>query len=160
MKAILTRLFPRTLTNTFPGLNVALIGFIVLTLVYAFRSISYLNISTLDAFTAEQGSFALALLNNLGITDIIIRLMNVWGITQLVLTLLFIGIIIRYKSMIPILMILMLLESLLRWFMLRNVAFIQAAGSSRELVLTQIFIFALPLLLFLSLIPKSFSVKN
>lgn len=99
MKHLLATLFPRQITNRFPGQKIAFYVFIPLTLMLIFRSCMHLiapdggaqSIATIPLDTYSEGAAAN-----------VIAIFSQWGLSQLLLTLLFILVLVRYRSLIPL----------------------------------------------------------
>ena len=99
MKRILATLFPKEITNRYPGQKIALYVFIPLTLMLTFRSCMHLiapdggaqSIATIPLDTYSDGAAAN-----------VIAIFSQWGLSQLLLTLMFILVLIRYRSLIPL----------------------------------------------------------
>ncbi|MEE2929485.1 MAG: hypothetical protein VX599_02105 [Pseudomonadota bacterium] len=99
MKHILATLFPKQITNTYPGQKIALFVFVPLTLMLTFRSCMHLvapdggaqSIATIPLDTYSAGAAAN-----------VIAIFSQWGLSQLLLTLLFILVLVRYRSLIPL----------------------------------------------------------
>lgn len=107
MTQILKTLFPKQITNTFPGQKVALYVFIPLTLMLIFRSCVHLvapdggaqSIATipLDSFSDDAAANVIAIFGQ-------------WGLSQLLLAGLFLIVLIRYRSLIPLFYLVFVLE--------------------------------------------------
>lgn len=107
MKQILAMLFPKEITNRFSGQKIALYVFIPLTSMLIFRSCMHLlapdggaqSIATipLDSYSA-------------GASANIIAIFSQWGLSQLLLTVLFILVLVRYRSLIPLFYLLFAVE--------------------------------------------------
>jgi hypothetical protein len=107
MKQILATLLPKQITNRFPGQKIALYVFVPLTLMLIFRSCMHLiapdggaqSIATIPLDTYSDGAAAN-----------IIAIFSQWGLSQLLLTGLFILVLVRYRSLIPLFYLLFALE--------------------------------------------------
>lgn len=104
---MLNRLLPKTINNVFPGHPVALWMFVFLTVVTIGRSLAHIllpdggaqSIATLplDTYT-EQGA------------DAVILVFALWGLSQLLLGILYVIAFLRYRSLIPLLWLLVIVE--------------------------------------------------
>lgn len=103
----LARLFPPAFDNIFPGQKIALWVFYALTAVTLWRSQHHVfaadggaqSIATIPLDTYTQGGAAA-----------VVTIFALWGLAQLGMGLLYLLAIIRYKSMIPLLYLLFVLE--------------------------------------------------
>ena len=100
-------LFPETITNEFPGRNLALYVFYLLTAMTLWRSVVHIavpdggaqSIATIPLDTYTAGGEAA-----------IITIFAVWGLSQLLIGLIYLTSIIRYRSLIPLLYLLTAVE--------------------------------------------------
>jgi hypothetical protein len=107
MKQILATLLPKQLTNRFTGQKIALYVFVPLTLMLIFRSCMHLiapdggaqSIATIPLDTYSDSAAAN-----------VIAIFSQWGLSQLLLTLLFVLVLVRYRSLIPLFYLLFALE--------------------------------------------------
>lgn len=107
MKHILAALFPKQITNKFLGQKIALFAFVPLTMMLIFRSCMHLiapdggaqSIATIPLDTYTESAAAN-----------IIAIFSQWGLSQLLLTLLFIMVLVRYRSLIPLFYLLFAVE--------------------------------------------------
>lgn len=107
MTQIVKTLFPKQITNMYPGQKIALYVFIPLTLMLIFRSCMHLlapdggaqSIATIPLDTYSDGAAAN-----------VIAIFSQWGLSQLLLTGLFILVLVRYRSLIPLFYLLFVLE--------------------------------------------------
>jgi len=99
MKHIMAVLFPKQITNRFPGQKIALYFFVPLTGMLIFRSCMHLmapdggaqSIATIPLDSYSDGAAAN-----------IIAIFSQWGLSQLLLTLLYLLVLIRYRALIPL----------------------------------------------------------
>jgi hypothetical protein len=113
MKQLLNTLFPKDLNNHYTGYKIPLYVFYLLTIITLWRSQHHLlsadggaqSIATipLDTFT-QAGSAA------------VIGVFGLWGLSQLVIGLLYVVVAFRYRAMVPLMYLFMLLEYLVRAF--------------------------------------------
>lgn len=160
MKTLLKRLLPNTISNECDGWRIVFYGFILLSVLSVFRSLTYIFISDLEPFIPLDGFFVFAILDNIGITNIIINLLNLWGVAQLLLGIIYLVAIFFYKSLIPLLLLLMGVENITRYFLFNPMLMREEANSSIESLSTQIFLVVIPILLFISFIPKTKNELN
>lgn len=107
MKQILATLLPKQITNRFTGQKIALYVFVPLTLMLIFRSCMHLiapdggaqSIATIPLDTYSDSAAAN-----------VIAIFSQWGLSQLLLTLLFVLVLVRYRSLIPLFYLLFALE--------------------------------------------------
>jgi hypothetical protein len=126
-KTILGSLFPRQITNEFPGSKIALWAFYLFTALTLWRSQHHL--------LADDGgaqSIASIPLDNYSDTAAatIIGVFALWGLSQLVIALVYLVAAIRYRSMIPMLYLLSLVEYLVRAFYIPAYKQIETAGTA------------------------------
>jgi hypothetical protein len=127
IKAILGSLFPRRITNEFPGFRIALWAFYLFTALTLWRSQHHL-------FADDGGAQSIASipLDNYSDTAAatIIGVFALWGLSQLVIGLIYLVAAIRYRSMIPMLYLLSLVEYLVRAFYIPAYKQIETAGTA------------------------------
>jgi hypothetical protein len=126
-KAILASLFPRQITNEFPGYKIALWTFYLFTALTLWRSQHHL-------FADDGGAQSIASipLDNFSGTAAatIIGVFALWGLSQLIIGLIYLIATIRYRSIIPILYLLSLVEYLVRAFYIPANKQIETAGTA------------------------------
>jgi len=110
-------LFPKTITNEFPGHKLVLYVFYVLTAFSLFRAMLHL-------FSRDGGAQSVATIPldtySAGPAATLIGIFSLWGMSQLVIALIYLMASLRYRAMIPLLYILLVVEnlgSLLFYFM-------------------------------------------
>ncbi|WP_164118586.1 hypothetical protein [Sphingorhabdus sp. Alg239-R122] len=107
MKQIMSRLFPAQFDNAFPGNPIALWVFYLFTVVTLWRSQHH-------TFAADGGAQSIATIPldsySDGAAATIIAIFAQWGLVQLLLGLLMLLAAVRYKSMIPFLWLIVLME--------------------------------------------------
>lgn len=107
MTQILKTLFPKHVTNKYPGQKIALYVFIPLTLMLIFRSCVHLAAPDGGAqsiATIPLDSFSDAAAAN------VIAIFGQWGLSQLLLAGLFLLVLVRYRSLIPLFYLVFVLE--------------------------------------------------
>ncbi|MFO7944121.1 MAG: hypothetical protein R6U51_07470 [Anaerolineales bacterium] len=111
IKSVLRILFPRQITNKFPGHRVALWAFYFLTALTLWRSQHHL-------FAADGGAQSIASIPldaySANAASTIIGMFALWGLSQLVIGLVYLIAAIRYRALIPMLYLLSLVEYLMR----------------------------------------------
>lgn len=103
------KFLPTTVDNTYSGSMLAFYVFIMLTVMTTFRSLAHIllpdggakSIATIDV-DVEGG-------------DAIVAMFAYWGLSQLILAVLYILSIVRYKSLIPLMYLTMVVEYTLRF---------------------------------------------
>ena len=111
MKKVLNRLFPSAFDNNFAGLRIALWVFYALTALTLWRSWHHLtapdggaqSIATIPLDSYPQGA---------AVT--VIAIFALWGLSQLLIGLLYLLAAIRYRSLIPLFYLLMIVEYAVR----------------------------------------------
>ena len=126
MTQILNRLFPSAFDNTFPGQRIALWVFYALTAVTLWRSWHHL--------TAPDGgaqSIATIPLDSYpaGAAATVVGIFALWGLSQLVIGLLYLMAAIRYRSLIPLFYLLMIVEYAVR-ILIGNFKPVETAGTA------------------------------
>ncbi len=111
IKKILDNLFPRQITNEFPGLKIALWGFYLFTALTLWRSQHHI-------FSADGGAQSIATIPidryPESAASTIIGMFAFWGLSQLIVGIIYLVAAIRYRAMIPLLYLLSLFEYLMR----------------------------------------------
>jgi hypothetical protein len=107
MTHLLKTLFPARPDNRFPGHKLALLGFILIILMLIFRGLMHMTspdggaqaIATipLDTYSADARANIVAMFGQ-------------WGLSQLLLTSLYVVALFRYRSLIPLFLLLFVLE--------------------------------------------------
>jgi len=107
MSNILSRLFPATIDNIFPGQKVALYIFYAFTAVTLWRSQHHI-------FAADGGAQSIATIPLDSYTDqgaaAVITIFALWGLAQLGMAFIYLLACIRYKAAIPFLYLLIVVE--------------------------------------------------
>jgi hypothetical protein len=127
IRAVLGNLFPRELTNEFPGFKIALWAFYVFTALTLWRSQHHLF--AYDGGAQSIATIPLETYSN-GAATTIIGVFALWGLSQLVIGLIYLVAAIRYRSMIPMLYLLGLVEYLVRLFYIPAYKPIETAGTA------------------------------
>jgi len=151
IKAILANLFPRKITNDFPGLKIALCAFYLLTALTLWRSQHHL-------FADDGGAQSIATIPLDNYSDsaatTIIGVFALWGLSQLIVGLIYLIAVIRYRAMIPMLYLLSLVEYLVRIFYIPAYKPIETAGTAPGAVGSLLLAIISLVMLVLSLWPR------
>lgn len=147
MKNILERIFPAKLDQRFPGQKVALWVFYPLTALTLWRSQHHL-------FAEDGGAQSIA---NIpldtypdGAAGTVIAIFALWGLSQLIIAMIYLAAAVRYRSLIPFLYLLFILEYAVRtWSVMAKP--IEAVGSTPGIVANVPFILIGTLMFGLSL---------
>ena len=107
MKRILATLFPKQITNRFTGNKIALYAFFPLTLMLIFRSCMHIIAS--DGGAQSIATIPLDSYSD-GASANVIAIFGQWGLSQLLLAELYLLVLIRYRSLIPLFFLLFVLE--------------------------------------------------
>jgi hypothetical protein len=108
MKRLIDFLLPMPAGNTLPGSRIPLYGFILLAVISAARSCIHM-------FAADGGAGSIAGMNlSLAGAEGIIFAFALWGSAQFVYALIQLGVAFRYRSLIPMMYVLLIVEGLLR----------------------------------------------
>lgn len=148
-RSFLSRLFPAEIDNVFPGKTLALYVFYALTVLTLWRSQHHIfaadggaqSIATIPLDTYVQGGAAA-----------VVSVFALWGLAQLGMALIMLLAAIRYKAMIPLLWLLIILEYAGR-FLIGQFKPIETAGTAPGAVINIPYIVIGCLMLILSLIP-------
>ena len=101
------RLFPRTIDNHFPGHSVALWLFYPITLITIARSL--IHIFSSDGGAQSIATIPLDSFTSAGAASVV-AIFAQWGLSQLLVGGLFALVLLRYRAMIPLMYLLILLE--------------------------------------------------
>lgn len=102
---ILQRLFPKSADSTYSGLKIAYIFFVIIAIVSFARSLIHI-------FLSDGGANVIAGLDlSLGSENIIFAF-GLWGVSQVVYALIQLLVAFRYKSLIPLMYIILIIETL------------------------------------------------
>lgn len=127
IKTVFEKLFPRQITNAFPGFKIALWAFHLFTALTLWRSQHHL-------FAHDGGAQSIATIPLGTYTDsaarTIIGVFSLWGLSQLIIGLIYLVAMIRYRSMIPMLYLLALVEYLVRLFYIPVYKPIETSGTA------------------------------
>ena len=127
LKRTVQGLFPVRIDNEFPGIRLALWLFFPFTLLTLWRSQHHL-------FAVDGGAQSIATipLNTYpeGAADTVIGIFALWGLSQLIIGLIYLVAAIRYRSLIPMLYLLVAVEYLVRMTYIPAFKSIETAGTA------------------------------
>jgi hypothetical protein len=158
MLNLLKRIFPITISNQFYGKKVSLIGFYILSFLFLIRGFYYLSITNLESMLSNQPPLAATFLNQLGITELIVTLLNIWGWSQILLSLVFVCSVFRYKAFVPMMYIMMLIDTIIRLSI--NIMPSQGSQNNDMLLINSGLMIVIPILFILSVIPSKKSLSR
>lgn len=152
MKHILKIVFPKTVSNDYLGLKFSLYIFYILVIILFIRSFYYVTMSDLDALLSNQAPAAANLLNRFGVTQIIVSILNLLGMSQLLLISLYGVVMIRYKSLIPLMYVWIFIDTISR--IIIPITSSQTPSNNSEAMFNVILMIVIPVLFVLSIIPS------
>ena len=157
MKSVINKLFPKEFNNNFTGNKIALYIFYALTAVTIWRSQHHL-------FAADGGAQTIATIpldtfTEAGATAVI-GIFSLWGLSQLIIGIIYLATSIRYRSMIPLMYLLMGLEYSIRAFYIGAVKPIPTVGTAPGAVGNIPLIILSLVMLVLSLMPPRQKKSN
>jgi hypothetical protein len=108
---MITKIFPKTIDDTYKGYKLALYFFCAITAVTLIRSLIHIF-----AFDGGAESIATIPLNQYpkDAVSTIIFLFSLWGSSQLIIGLIYLIVLLRYKSLIPLMYVLLFAEYTMR----------------------------------------------
>lgn len=113
MKDIISIIFPKQMDNQFKGYKIALYAFYVLTAVTLWRSQHHL-------FAADGGAQSIASIPVDTFTaagaQAVIGVFGLWGLSQLIIGIVYLLVALRYRAMVPLMYVLMIVEYSFRAF--------------------------------------------
>ena len=111
MKSDKIKLMPDSIDNNFRGMKISQYAFLIITVVTIVRSLIHVfapdggaqSIATipLDAYSTEAAAT-------------VILIFSFWGLSQLLMGLVYIGVYVKYKSLIPMMYVLLIIEYAMR----------------------------------------------
>jgi hypothetical protein len=101
------KIFPKVVDNNFKGYKIASITFLIITLISIIRSLIHI-------FSADGGASSIAGMNLTYGAKEIIFVFALWGSAQLVQAVIQLVIYLKYKSLIPFMYLILILEYALR----------------------------------------------
>lgn len=107
MKSWIEKILPKSIDNTFDGHKIALYAFYVLTAITLWRSQHH--VFAPDGGAQSIATIPLDTFSKAG-AQAVIGAFSLWGLSQLIIGLLYLLSAIRYRSMIPLMYLLMIFE--------------------------------------------------
>ena len=161
MRSFINNFINKLLSLKFKPSYLIGLSFYFFVIVFAVRSFILINIPDLSSFTPETLPFIANLLEQLGITNIIITLFRFLGFTQLLVSLMYLIISLVNRKLIPLLLFFMLLDQALRIRMTMQLNF--ALENSNNSVINWAIAIGISVILFVLLtskVMKSISSKT
>lgn len=109
---MLDRVFPRTAGNDFQGHPAALWCFGFFTLVFLGRSLMYILLA--DGGAQLSGTVPLDTFTDDG-AGAVVLFVALWGVSQLLLGFVFVAVLWRYRNLVPLMAVLIILQQVGRW---------------------------------------------
>ena len=110
---MLEQLFPKTIDNTYRGQKIALWFFYLITAVWLWRSQHHM-------FAADGGAQSIATIPldqwSAGASQTVVGIFALWGLSQLIIALLQLIVALRYKSLVPFIYLVLIVEQAGRLF--------------------------------------------
>ena len=111
MKNIINKVFPAPVTNIFPGYKLALYVFALLVLITVVRSLIHIiapdggaqSIATIPIDTFEGAA-----------RSVVIHMFSLWGLSQLLMGIVYAVVLVKYRSLIPFMYVLIIIEYSMR----------------------------------------------
>ena len=111
---LINKILPETLNNDFNGSKIALYGFYPILAMMIFRSITHF-LSESAGLVNIANINILPLIDGIDPNNLVYLFASLWGASQLILTLLIIVIFLKYKSLLPLLWIILIIDILFRF---------------------------------------------
>ena len=111
---LINKILPETINNDFNGSKIALYGFYPILAMMIFRSITHF-LSESAGLVNIANINILPLINGIDPNNLVYLFASLWGASQLILTLLIIVIFFKYKSLLPLLWIILVIDILFRY---------------------------------------------
>ena len=111
---LINKIFPEIINNNFRGSKIALYGFYPIIAMMIFRSLIHF-LSDSAGLVSIGNINVLPIINNIDPNNLVYLFASLWGASQLILTLLIIIIFFRYKSLVPLLWIILIIDILFRF---------------------------------------------
>ena len=111
MRKIMDNILPTPITNHYQGHSLAKWVFVLITIVTIIRSI--IHIVALDGGAQSIATIPLQLYSPQA-SDTIIMLFALWGLSQLLVGLVYVAVLIKYQSLIPVMYGLLIIEYTMR----------------------------------------------
>ena len=111
---LINKILPETINNDFNGSKIALYGFYPILAMMIFRSLTHF-LSESAGLVNIANINILPLINGIDPNNLVYLFASLWGASQLILTLLIIVIFLKYKSLLPLLWIILIVDILFRF---------------------------------------------
>ena len=111
---LINKILPETLNNDFNGSKIALYGFYPILAMMIFRSLTHF-LSESAGLVNIANINILPLIDGINPNNLVYLFASLWGASQLILTLLIIVIFLKYKSLLPLLWIILIIDILFRF---------------------------------------------
>ena len=111
---LINKIFPETINNDFNGSKIALYGFYPILAMMIFRSLTHF-LSESAGLVNIANINILPLIDGVDPNNLVYLFASLWGASQLILTLLIIVIFLKYKSLLPLLWIILIIDILFRF---------------------------------------------
>lgn len=152
----MARLFPKVADNHYTGHPVALWVFVALTIVTIIRSLIHM-------FAADGGAESIATIPLASFTEngaaAVVLTFALWGLSQLLIGLIYVVVLWRYRSLIPLMYLLIIFEYAMR-IVLGELKPIETTGTAPGAIGDYIIVPLASVMLFLALRKGSGSVRN
>ena len=111
---LINKIFPEIINNNFRGSKIALYGFYPIIAMMIFRSLTHF-LSDSAGLVSIGNINVLPIINDIDPNNLVYLFASLWGASQLILTLLIIVIFLKYKSLLPLLWIILIIDILFRF---------------------------------------------
>ena len=111
---LINKILPETINNDFNGPKIALYGFYPILAMMIFRSLTHF-LSESAGLVNIANINILPLIDGIDPNNLVYLFASLWGASQLILTLLIIVIFLKYKSLLPLLWIILIIDILFRF---------------------------------------------
>lgn len=111
---LINKILPETINNDFNGSKIALYGFYPILAMMIFRSLTHF-LSESAGLVNIANINILPLIDGIDPNNLVYLFASLWGASQLILTLLIIVIFLKYKSLLPLLWIILIIDILFRF---------------------------------------------
>jgi len=141
------KILPKEINNDYKGRKIALYIFYLITIMTVVRSLIHMFAS--DGGAQSIATIPLDTFTNEGASTVIL-VFSLWGLSQLIMGIFYVIVCWRYKSLIPLMYILIFLEYLMR-LILSSLKPIETTGTAPGAVINYVFIPLMIVLVILSL---------
>ena len=111
---LINKILPETINNDFNGSKIALYGFYPILAMMIFRSLTHF-LSESAGLVNIANINILPLIDGIDPNNLVYLFASLWGASQLILTLLIIVVFLKYKSLLPLLWIILIIDILFRF---------------------------------------------